>query len=194
MEVDKGDHEKRNSSSEKKKPDKMCACDFSSQGFFAICFPGFLIEFYANKSYLMFQLLEFYMMSKNHFCKLKWSTTFQNEVCVVNYLLILVPFACVLIMGKDRYRKKKRQMSLFEKLLKKIETFLTLNFLAISYTNQSSFFLHKLYKHDDKHIRWKKSVNSYSMKQNSANAHLLKFYLPEIFFWTLIESLLWCLM
>ena len=99
----------------------ICACDFSSQGFFAICFPGFLIEFYANKYYLMFQLLEFYMMSKNHSCKLKWYTTFQNEVCVVIYLLILVPFACVLIMGKDRYRRKKRQMSLWKnwkKLLK----------------------------------------------------------------------------
>ena len=49
----------------------LCARDFSTQGFFAICFPGFLIEFYANKCYPMFQLLEFYMMTKNHFCKLK---------------------------------------------------------------------------------------------------------------------------
>ena len=31
-----------------------CACDFSSQGFFAICFPGFVIEFSANKWYTMF--------------------------------------------------------------------------------------------------------------------------------------------
>ena len=59
-------------------PCQNCARDFSTQGFFAICFPGFLIEFYANKCYPMFQLLEFYMVTKNHFCKLKWCTTFQN--------------------------------------------------------------------------------------------------------------------
>ena len=96
----------------------------------------------------------------------------------------LPPNSCAICMcfdyGKGSVSQKKEANEFVEKL-KKIETFLTLNFLAISYTNKSFFFLHKLFKHDDKHIRLKKSVSSSSMKQNSANAHLFKFLFARNF-------------
>ena len=53
--------------------------------------------------------MEFYKIPKNHFFKLKWCSTSQNEVYAVIYLLLPVIFAVFLILGKDRYRRKKRQ-------------------------------------------------------------------------------------